>query len=189
MIASVLYSVLSSSCRTGIASRSITTATTTTYNVDNLSSIRTDKRGGTDRVETMSVSEEGGTEVTDWTNNDSAKGCTSQVAMGEDGTAVLSVVGRHPLAHIRGAREIHRDDVSHIGESLVTMAGSAYTVQTNNMDDSMASSGVGVQNRRERGRGEKGGGGHSFMNRVCAVGKIDIGSGESHDNDVNRPWF
>ena len=69
---------------------------------------------------------------------------------------VPSVVGRHPLARMRGAREIQRDDVSHIGESVVTMAGSAYTVQTNDMDDSMASLGVGVQNRRERGKGGRG---------------------------------
>ena len=52
--------------------------------------------------ETMSVSEEERTEVTDWTNTDSAEGCTSHAAMGEDGTAVPSVVGRHPLARIRG---------------------------------------------------------------------------------------
>ena len=96
--------------------------------------------------ETLSVSEEEGTEVTEWTNTDLAEGCTSHVAMGEDGTAVPSVVGRYPLARIRGAREIQRDGVSHIGKSVVTMAGSAYTVQTNDTDDIMASSGVGVQN-------------------------------------------
>ena len=99
---------------------------------------------------------------------------------------VPSVVGRHPLARMRGAREIQRDDVSHIGESVVTMAGSAYTVQTNDMDDSMASLGVGVQNWRDkRGSGADG----SVMNCICAVEIIDIGSGERQENDVNRPWF
>ena len=73
--------------------------------------------------------------------------------MREDGTDVPLVVGRHPLSRIRGAREIQSDDVSHIGESVFTMAGSAYTVQTNDMDDSMASSGVRVQNQSERGVG------------------------------------
>ena len=88
MLSTVLYYILSSSCRTGIASRSITTATTTTDNVDNLSSVRTDESDGTDGVETMSVSEEEGTEVTDWTNNDSAEGCTSHAEMEENNTAV-----------------------------------------------------------------------------------------------------
>ena len=66
--------------------------------------------------------------------------------MREDGTDVPLVVGRHPLSRIRGAREIQRGDVSHIGESVVTMTRSAYMVQTNDMDDSMSSSVIGVHN-------------------------------------------
>ena len=58
MLSTVLYYILSSSCRTGIASRSITTATMTTGNVDNLSSVRTDDIARMDRVETVRVSEE-----------------------------------------------------------------------------------------------------------------------------------
>ena len=58
MLSTVLYYILSSSCRTGIASRSITTATMTTGNVDNLSSVRTDEITRMDGVETVRVSEE-----------------------------------------------------------------------------------------------------------------------------------
>ena len=60
MIASVLSTVLRSSYRTEIISRSITAATMATDNVDELNSVRTDEIGGTDGVETMSVSEEVG---------------------------------------------------------------------------------------------------------------------------------
>ena len=58
MIASVLSTVLRFSYRTGIVSRSITTATMTNDNVDDLNSFRTDESGGTDGVENMSISEE-----------------------------------------------------------------------------------------------------------------------------------
>ena len=81
MIASVLSTVLRSSYRTGNVSRIIATATMTNDNVDDLNSFITDESGRTDGVETMSVSEEEGMEVTYWTYNNSAEVCTSHVAI------------------------------------------------------------------------------------------------------------
>ena len=60
MISSVLSTVLRSSYRTGNISRSITTATMTTENVDDLNGFRMYEIGGTDGLETMSIPEEEG---------------------------------------------------------------------------------------------------------------------------------
>ena len=81
MISSILSTVLRSSYRTGIVSRSITTATMTNDNVDDLNSFITDESGRTDGVETMSVSEEEGMEVTYWTYNNSAEVGTYHAAI------------------------------------------------------------------------------------------------------------
>ena len=66
------------------------------------------------------------------------------------------------------------------------MTGLAYTVQMKDMDNIMASLGVGVQNWRDKGGSGADG---SVMNCICVVDIIDIGSGERQENDVNRPWF
>ena len=53
----------------------------TNDNVDDLNSFITDESGRTDGVETMSVSEEEGMEVTYWTYNNSAEVCTYHAAI------------------------------------------------------------------------------------------------------------
>ena len=88
MIASGLSSVLSSSCRTWIASTIITTDIKNTDDVDDRKIVRMNNSGVTDGIETMSVSEEEGTEVTYWTNTESTEGCTSHADMEDNNTAV-----------------------------------------------------------------------------------------------------
>ena len=73
---------------------SITTVTTTTDNISDLNSVRTDESGRMAGVEKMSGSEKEVTEVTDFTYTNSAKGCTSHAAIVEKIRAVLLVVGQ-----------------------------------------------------------------------------------------------